>query len=117
MTLGPIGQLIAEEGKEYDVLTASDAEGRDIPSYSSAGTLMGVLERRGRPRTVTTSAGEEVDVDTEIRTTNENDISIMPTGTRDSHPAKLKHPNGTEYRVVDTHPEDGAVTVISVVRD
>lgn len=112
-----VSQLIAEVGWEYDVLTASDAGGRDIPSYSSAGTLVGVLERRGRPRTITTSAGEEVDVDTEIRTTNENDISITPAGTADAHPAKLKHPNGTEYRVVDTHPEDGDVTVISVVRD
>lgn len=114
---GPAARLIAILGVEYTIRNASGgAGGRDTPDYSDDGTVTGVLEQRGMARTSTDSAGEEVDSDLGIRAVLDGQ-TILPAGTADGYPTLLVHPNGITYRVVDHHPEDSDVDVLSVVRD
>lgn len=113
---GPAQRLIRSRGNEYDVQNASGGSGRDVPTYSSDGTLVGVLERRGRPRMTTDSAGEDIETDLEIRAIVDG-VTIVEAGTNDSYPTKLAHPSGKEYRVLDEFPEDSGVSVLAVIED
>lgn len=112
---GPSQRLIQKFGKEYTIRNATGGGDRDLPTYSDDGTLTGVLERRGRPRTVTDSAGTELEADLEIRAIVESSTTIESAAATDSYPTKLVHPNGTTYRVIQDHEEDGGVTVLPVV--
>jgi len=114
---GAASRLIRQRGREYTVENASGGDGRDVPTYSPDGTIVGVLERRGMPRTMTDSAGEEIQTDTELRAVVDDGVTIQPAGTADGYPSKLIHPNGNEYRAIQSHPEDSGVTVIALIRD
>lgn len=119
---GPAERLIERMGKTYTIRNASGgAGGRDTPSYSDDGTLVGVLEQRGMPRTVTDSGGGDVEADLEIRAVIPSGTTIQPAGTADGYPTLLVHPSapdpgtGPTYRVVDHFPEDSGVDVLTVV--
>jgi hypothetical protein len=114
---GPIARLIRSQGREYQLQNASGGGGRSTPSYSDDGTLVGVLERRGRPQTATDSSGTEVETDLEIRAAPDDETMLRPAGSADGHPTLLEHPTGAEYRLLDVHEEDGGVTVLTVVED
>lgn len=114
---GPIKRLIQSDGVEYAIQNASGGGGRDTPGYSSDGTLVGVLERRGMPRTVKGSDGTEMETDLEIRAIPDSTTTIREATASDGYATKLDHPNGQTYRVLTSHPEDSGVTVLSVVRD
>jgi len=115
--LGAIARLIQSQGKEYQLQNASGGGGRDTPSYSDGGTIVGVLERRGRPQTATDSSGTEVETDLEIRAVPDDGTTLRPAGSADGYPTLLEHPTGAEYRLLDMHEEDGGVTVLTVVED
>ena len=114
---GPIARLIQSQGKEYQLQNASGGGGRDTPSYSAGGAIVGVLERRGRPQTATDSSGTEVETDLEIRAVPDDGTQLRPAGSNDGYPTLLEHPTGAEYRLLDVHEEDGGVTVLTVVED
>ena len=114
---GPIARLIQSQGREYQLQNASGGGGRDTPSYSDGGTIVGVLERRGRPQTATDSSGTEVETDLEIRAVPDDGTQLRPAGSNDGYPTLLEHPTGAEYRLLDVHEEDGGVTVLTVVED
>jgi hypothetical protein len=115
---GASRRLIKQLGESYTVRNATGGSGgRGTPGYSDDGTLVAVMERRGLPRTVTDSAGEDIEADLELRAVPDDDITIQPAGTADGYPTKLVSPDGRTYRVVDDVPDDGGVTVLSVVRD
>lgn len=114
---GPAQRLIKKRGREYTVRNASGGGGgRDVPDYSDDGTLVGVLEQRGRPTTVTDSSGEEVESDLEIRAVDVTP-AIREAGSAAGPPTKLAHPDGQTFEVLAKHPEDSGVTVLTVVRD
>lgn len=117
--LGPIQRLIQAEGQEYQLRNATGGGGRDTPSYGDDGTLVGVLERRGMSgaRTATDSDGTEVETDLEIRAAPDGTTTLRPAGSADGYPTKLVHPNGTTYRLLDTHEEDGGVTVLTILTE
>ena len=115
--LGAIARLIQSQGKEYQLQNASGGGGRDTPSYSDGGTIVGVLERRGRPQTATDSSGTEVETDLEIRAVPDDETMLRPAGSADGYPTLLEHPTGAEHRLLDVHEEDGGVTVLTVVED
>lgn len=113
---GPAQRLIRKQGREYTVRNASGPSGgRDSPDYQDDGTIVAVLEQRGRPRTVSLSSGEDVESDLELRAIVDDTTTIREPG--DGHPTKLVHPEGKVYRVVAETPEDGGVTVLTVVRE
>lgn len=114
---GPAQRLIQSHGSEYQLRNASGGGGRDIPNYSDDGTLVGVLEQRGMPRTVSDSAGEDVEADLEIRAVTDDSTTLREAGSADGYPTKLVHPSGQTYRLLATFPEDSNVTVLTVVRD
>lgn len=114
---GPIVRMIKKQGVEYTVRNADGGGGRDTPDYSDAGTVVGVLEQRGMPRTVTDSSGTDVESDLEIRGIPDDSVTIREAGSADGYPTKLVHPQGQTYRVLATLPEDSGVTVLTVVRD
>ena len=116
---GPVARLIQSQGREYQLRNASGGGGRDTPTYSDDGTIVGVLERRGSggAQTVTDSDGTEVEADLEIRAVPDDGTTLRPAGAADGYPTKLQHPDGTEYRLLDKHPEDGGVTVLIVMED
>ena len=114
---GAIARLIKSRGKEYQLQNASGGGGRDTPSYSDGGTIVGVLERRGRPQTATDSSGTEVETDLEIRAVPDDGTQLRPAGSNDGYPTLLEHPTGAEYRLLGVHEEDGGVTVLTVVED
>lgn len=114
---GPAQRLILARGSDYTIRNASGGGGRDTPNYSDDGTLTGVIEQRGMPRTVTDSDGTEIDADLEIRSVPESGTTIREAGESGGYPTKLVHPDGQTYRVLATHPEDSGVTVLTVVRD
>jgi len=114
---GAIARLIKSRGKEYQLQNASGGGGRDTPSYSDDGAIVGVLERRGRPQTATDSSGTEVETDLEIRAVPDDETMLRPAGSADGYPTLLEHPTGAEYRLLDVHEEDGGVTVLTVVED
>lgn len=114
---GSVQRLIQKMGVEYTLENATGGGGRDTPDYSSDGTLVGVLERRGMPRTVRDSAGAEVEADLEIRAVPDDSTTIRGAGAADGYPSRLVHPDGPRYRVLDDFPEDSGVTVLAVVRD
>ena len=114
---GAIARLIKSRGKEYQLQNASGGGGRDTPSYSDGGTIVGVLERQGRPQTATDSSGTEVETDLEIRAVPDDGTQLRPAGSNDGYPTLLEHPTGAEYRLLDMHEEDGGVTVLTVVED
>jgi len=114
---GPIARLIQSQGREYQLQNASGGGVRDTPSYSDGGTIVGVLERRGRPQTATDSSGTEVETDLEIRAVPDDGTQLRPAGSNDGYPTLLEHPTGAEYRLLDMHEEDGGVTVLTVVED
>ncbi|WP_459191825.1 hypothetical protein [Halosimplex sp. J119] len=113
---GPAQRLIQKQGTEYTVQNASGGGGRDVPSYSDDGTIVGVLEQRGMPRTVQDSSGTDVEADVEIRAIPDG-VTLREAGSADGYPTKLVHPQGQTYRVLATFPEDSGVTVLTVVRD
>ena len=113
---GPAQRLIRSHGVEYQLRNASGGGGRDTPDYSDDGTLVGVLEQRGMPRTATDSAGTEVESDLEIRAVVDGQ-TLREAGSADGYPTKLVHPDGQTYRLLATFPEDSGVTVLTVVRD
>ena len=116
--LGAIARLIQSQGKEYQLQNASGGGGRDTPSYSAGGAIVGVLERRGRPQTATDSSGTEVETDLEIRAVPDDETMLRPAGSADGYPTLLEHPTLlAEYRLLDVHEEDGGVTVLTVVED
>lgn len=112
---GSAQRLIKSRGNEHTVRNASGGGGRDTPSYSEAGTLTGVLERRSTPTAETLSSGEEVATDLEIRAVDVTP-EIVGAGETD-YPTKVDHPEGRTFEVVATYPEDSGVTVLTVVRD
>lgn len=114
---GPLERMIRQRGEEYTVRNATGGSGRESPSYSDDGSVTGVIERRGQPRVTTDSAGEDVEVDLEIRVADTSGTTITESGASDSYPTRLIHPDGNEYVVLEAHPEDSNVTVLSVVRD
>lgn len=114
--VGPAARLIQSQGKEYQLRNASGGGGRSTPDYSPDGTLVGVLDRSGMPQTVTLSDGTEVETDLEIRAVPGGQ-TLRPAGDADGYPTYLDHPNGSEYRLVDVHEEDGGVSVLTVVED
>ena len=113
---GPAQRLIRQGGSEYTVRNASGGGGRGGGNYADDGDLVGVIERRGRPRTFSDSAGEDIDADLEIRTVGTEDVTIRPAGDAGEYPTVLVHPSGQTYRVVDDHVEDGGVHVLAVVQ-
>jgi len=113
---GPTQRLIQKQGVKYQVRNAGGGGGRDTPSYGDDGTLVGVLEQRGIPQTVTDSDGTEVESDLELRTLPDN-VTLREAGSADGYPTKLVHPSGQTYRLLATFPEDSGVTVLTVVRD
>lgn len=113
---GPAQRLIRSQGNEYTVENASGGDGRDVPTYSDVGTIVGVLERRGRPRTMTGSDGEEVQSDLEVRAVIDG-VTIVEAGAADGYPTRLVHPSGRKYRVIGEYPEDSGVTVLAVMED
>jgi len=113
--IGPERKAINAVGKTYDVRNATGGGGRSSPYYSGDGTLTGVLERRGTPTTETLSSGEDVETDLEIRAVDP-EPAIIGQG-RSDYPTKLTHPDGDVFEVIDTVPEDGGITVITVVPD
>ncbi|WP_324757090.1 hypothetical protein [Haloarcula montana] len=113
---GAAYRLIKKRGKEYDIRNASGGGGRSTPSYSPDGSIIGVLESRGMPKTVTLSDGSEAETRTEIRVVPD-DQTIRPEGDADGYPTKLDHPNDTTYRVIDRYEEDGGVIVLTVIED
>ena len=116
--LGPLERHIQQRGSTYTVRNASGGTGgRDTPDYADDGELVGVLEQRRTPRRFTDSAGEDVESTLEIRAVPDETVTIDPVGTADGYPTILRHPNGIDYRVLDEHPEDSGVTVLSVVTD
>jgi hypothetical protein len=68
------------------------------------------------PQTATDSDGTEVETDLELRAVPDG-VTFRPAGSDDGYPTKLQHPNGTTYRLLDTHEEDGGVTALTVVED
>lgn len=109
--------MIQSRGREYQLRNASGGGGRDIPSYNDDGTLTGVLESRGMPQTATNSDGTEVETDLEIRAVPDDGTTLRPAGSADGYPTLLDHPTGPTYRLLKTVPEDGGVTVLTVVED
>jgi len=114
---GPIQRMIAKQGAEYTVQNATGGGGRDTPDYSDDGTVVGVLEQRGMPRTVTDSSGTDIESDLEIRSLPDDSVTIREAGSADGYPTNLVHPQGQTYRVLASFPEDSGVTVLTVVRD
>jgi hypothetical protein len=114
---GPIVRMIKKQGAEYTVRNADGSGGRDTADYSDDGTVVGVLEQRGMPRTATDSSGTDVESDLEIRVIPDDSVPIREAGSADGYPTKLVHPQGQTYRVLATMPEDSGVTVLTVVRD
>jgi hypothetical protein len=115
---GPATRLIKRLGSTYTVRNStSGSGGRDTLSYSDDGTLVGVIEQRGRGRTMTDSGGEDVEADLEIRAVLDSGVTINPAGVADGYPSILVHPNGREFRVVDHFAEDSGVDVLTVVRN
>lgn len=110
-------KAIEAVGKQYAVRNSvgSERDGRSSPDYADVGQLTGVLERRSTPTTVTLSSGEDVEIDLEIRAVDP-EPNIIGQGNS-NYPTKLTHPNGDAFEVVDTIPEDGGVTLITVVPD
>jgi hypothetical protein len=113
---GAIRRLIARQGRTYTVRNASGGSGRGGGDYQDDGELVAVLERRGRPRTFSDSAGEDIDADLELRAVGTEDVTIRPAGDAGEYPTVLVHPSGQTYRVVDDHVEDGGVHVLAVVQ-
>lgn len=123
-----IGRHIRSRGRSFSIQNATGGGGRDTPSYSDDGTLAGILERRGLPRTVKDSDGVEVEADLEIRTIA-GSATIREAGSTGGYPTKLisgplfgdsygsSYGHGTVYRVLNKHTEDGGVTVLTVVED
>jgi hypothetical protein len=114
---GPAHRLIRSQGVKYTVRNAPGGGGRDTPDYNDDGTVVGVLEQRGMPRTATDSSGADVEADLEIRAVPEDSVTIREAGSADGYPTKLVHPQGQTYRVLARFPEDSGVTVLTVVRD
>lgn len=113
---GAIQRLVQKQGTEYSILNASDDGGdRTTPSYASDGTLVGVLEQRGMPTTVTLSSGEEVETNLELRAVVDDTTTLVEAGESD-YPTKLEHPSGQTYRVLARFPEDSGVTVLTLER-
>lgn len=105
-------RAISASGRDYDVLNpAGNNRGRELPDYEQTGTLTAVVARRTRPQQERQSDGTDAEIDLELR-------AVVGDATVDSgNPTKLRHPNGTVYRVLHEHEEDGGLTVISVVED
>ncbi|WP_323190457.1 hypothetical protein [Halostella sp. PRR32] len=114
---GPVARMIQSRGSEYQLQNASGGGGRDTPSYADDGTIVGVLESRGMPQTVTNSDGQEIETDLEIRAVPDDTTTLREAGSADGYPTLLEHPSGKTYRLLDTLPEDGGVTVLTVVED
>lgn len=115
---GPARRLILAQGREYTVRNTPEGAGgggRDTPTYSDDGSVIGVLEQRGMPRTVTDSSGSDIQTDLEIRVVESGGISFHGSGET-NYPSKLVHPSGQTYTVVASFPEDSGVTVLAVVR-
>lgn len=114
---GAARRMILAQGTEYTVRNATRGSGgRDVPNYSDAGTLTGVLEQRGMPRTVKNSGGTEVETDLEIRSVPDSPNALHEAGEEGHYPTHLVHPDGMTYRVLAIPPEDSGVTVLTVVR-
>jgi len=110
-------RMIKSSGKEYTIRNASGTSGgRDIPNYTDDGTLWGVLGSTS-PSATTDSAGTEIEADLEIRAVYDTSSTTIRGVGESGQPSKLVHPNGTVYRVLDHHDEDGGVTVLSVARE
>lgn len=115
---GPIQRQIASRGSAYNVFNASGGGGRDTPQYSFDVQITGTLERRGRPRTVKDSDGNEIEADLEIRSVPDDTVTIREAGSADGYPTKLTGgPVSKTYRVLHKHAEDGGVTVLTVTED
>lgn len=120
--------MIKSRGREYTVRNASGGGGRDTPSYSDDGSLIGVVERRGMPRTVRDSSGADVESDLEIRAIPDG-VTLREAGSASGYPTKLfaeplygdsygeLYAHGPAYRLLEKHTEDAGVTVLTVVRD
>lgn len=105
-------RAIKASGREYDVLNpAGDSGGRDLATYEQTGTLTAVVARRSRPQQERQSDGTDAEVDLELRAV------VGGVAVDSGNPTKLRHPNGTVYRVLHEHEEDGGLTVISVMED
>lgn len=114
---GPIARMIQSQGREYQLQNASGGGGRNTPSYSGDGSVIGVLESRGMPQTATNSDGTEVETDLEIRAVPDDTTTLRPAGSADGYPTLLQHPTGAEYRLLDMHEDDAGVAVLTVVED
>lgn len=113
---GAIRRVIRSQGVEFDVRNASSSSGdRTTPSYADDGTVMGVTKTSTGPTVETTSAGEEINVDLEIRAIIDGTTTIVDAGTTEN-PTKLIHPDGYEYQVLAVYPEDNNVAVMTVTR-
>lgn len=115
---GPARRLIESQGREYGVYNAAgDGRGIESPDYGSAPdtTIVGVLEQRGSPRSVSRSSGEDVESDLEIRAVVDDSVTLRGAGA--GHETLLEHPSGQRYRVLGVLPEDSGVTVLTVVRE
>lgn len=113
---GPARRMIIAQGRQYTVRNSSGGGGRDTPSYADDGTVHGILEQRGMPRTVKASDGTEIQTDLEIRVAESGDLTLRGAGDPNGYPSKLVHPSGEVYEVVAVFPEDSGVTVLTVVR-
>lgn len=113
---GAIESLIQHEGEDYTVRNATASGARDAATYSDDGTIRAVLEQRSRPRTVTDSAGTEIEADRELRAIVDSGQTLR-TADADNPPSKLVHPDGPTYRLLDRHYEDSAVDVLLVTLD
>lgn len=113
---GPARRLILAQGREYTVQNAPDGGGgRDTPTYADDGSVIGVLEQRGMPRSIQDSSGATIETSLEIRAVTSGGIEFRGAGETD-YPSKLVHPTDQVYDVVATFPEDSGVTVLAVVR-
>ncbi|WP_331232693.1 hypothetical protein [Natronorarus salvus] len=110
-------RMIQRLGKPVTVRNATGGGGRTLPEYEADGEIAMIKERRGMPRTLTDSDGSETEVSIELRCVPDGaDPELSPAG-EGSQPTLLDHPEGTTYRLLDTHVEDGGVVVLSVVED
>jgi hypothetical protein len=109
---------IKANGRAYQIRNATDANtDLELPGYSDDGELVGVLERRNTPDVDTSSKGDEIVTDLQLRAVYDSSQTTIREATADDWPTKLVHPNGDVYRVRVTLREDRDVTVLSLERE
>lgn len=114
---GALIRMIRQRGNEYEVLNAPDTGDRSTPNYSiESETIRGIMDRRSMPTSATLSSGETIEINLEIRALIPDTIPIHGAESTE-HPTKLRHPDGSEFQVITSYPEDSGVDVLTVVSE